>query len=81
MKYSKGDIVYLAYGTEPYEITDIFGTTYFLKATTKSAYIDSFETFQTEDESTINTRTIYERLAEIEKWMAVDWKLESRTSK
>ena len=67
MKYSVGDSVYLAYGTTPYEIIDVIGTTYFLKAAYPDDYSREFHTHQTNEENTVNSRTIYERLEELEK--------------
>lgn len=66
MKYSKGDLVYLAYGTAPYEIVDVIGSLYFLKST-QPGWSGALETHQTNEENTINYRTIYERLEELER--------------
>lgn len=66
MKYAKGDIVYLAYGTAQYKIVDVIGKMYFLESVHNDPRVGVLHTHQTDQENTINPRTIYERLDELE---------------
>lgn len=66
MKYATGDIVYLGYTTTPLKIVDVVGKVYFLESMEVDPYSKVRHTHRTDQENTINPRTIYERLDDLE---------------